>query len=106
MDDDVLKRLAKKFKALANPNRMRLFAEIVADHERNYEQESGHSCFLKPLMQHLKIAAPTVSHHLKELVNAGLISTELQGKLLTCKVNVDALDELEAFFSRAKASRT
>ena len=83
---------------------MRLFSEIVAEHERNYEQET-HTCFLKPLMQQLKIAAPTVSHHLKELVNADLITTELQGKLLTCTVNTDALEELEAFFSRAKASR-
>lgn len=94
-------RLAKKFKALAHPNRLRLFAEILAAHQADYER--GHDCFLQTIMQHLKVAAPTVSHHLKELVNAGLITTELKGKLLTCRVNVDALDDLEAFFARSKA---
>ncbi len=33
----------------------------------------------------LKIGAPTVSHHLKELVNAGLIVTERQGKFLIAR---------------------
>lgn len=97
------KDLAKKFKALGNPNRFQLFAEILSAHEANYE--AGHDCFLQSIMQGLKIAAPTVSHHLKELVNAGLITTELKGKLLTCTVNTDALQELEFFFARARAGR-
>ena len=93
--------LAKKFKALSNPNRFQLFAEILSAHEANYEQ--GHDCFLQPVMAGLKIAAPTVSHHLKELVNAGLISTELKGKFLTCTVNAAALLELESFVARARS---
>ncbi len=97
------KGLAKKFKALSNPNRFRLFAEILNAHESNYER--GHDCFLKSIMQGLKIAAPTISHHLKELVNAGLISTELKGKYLTCTVNVDALEDLETFFARPKTRK-
>ena len=94
-------RLAKKFKALSNPNRLSLFTEILSAHERDYEK--GHDCFLQTIMQQLKIAAPTVSHHLKELVNADLITTELKGKLLTCSVNTATLGELEGFFSRAAA---
>lgn len=93
-------RLAKVFKALGNPNRFRLFAQILEAHESNYE--AGHDCFLHSIMQSLKIAPPTVSHHLKELVNAGLISTELKGKFLTCTVNTDALEELEQLFARGK----
>ncbi|MCA8925965.1 MAG: helix-turn-helix transcriptional regulator [Planctomycetes bacterium] len=104
MDDSTQKRLAKKFKALSNPNRFRLFEEILSSQEANYE-EKGHACFLQGIMQTLKIAAPTVSHHLKELVNAGLITTELEGKLLTCRVNPEAVAELEAFFARAQALR-
>lgn len=104
MDEAARKRRAKKFKALSNPNRLRLFEEILAAHEANYEK--GHDCFLQGIMQHLKIAAPTVSHHIKELVNADLITTELKGKLLTCTVNAEALEELEVFFARAKAERT
>ncbi len=104
MDEATYKRLAQKFKALAHPNRFRLFAEILAAHETNYEK--GHDCFLQTIMQHLKVAPPTVSHHLKELVNAGLITTELKGKLLTCTVNTEALEELEAFFARGRAARS
>lgn len=101
LDDFDPKALAKQFKALGNPNRFQLFAEILAAHEANYE--AGHDCFLQTIMQGLKIAPPTVSHHLKELVNAGLISTELKGKLLTCTVDTEALAELERFFARARA---
>ena len=100
LDDLDTKGLSKKFKALSNPNRFQLFAEILSAHEANYE--AGHDCFLTTIMAGLKIAAPTVSHHLKELVNAELITTELKGKFLTCTVNVEALSELEAFFARAK----
>lgn len=103
LDDLDHKALAKKFKALGNPNRFQLFAEILSAHEANYE--AGHDCFLQTIMQGLKIAPPTVSHHLKELVNAGLISTELKGKLLTCTVDTEALKELELFFARARAGR-
>lgn len=98
MGDVDHKGLAKKFKALSNPNRFKLFSEILSAHESNFE--TGHECFLKSIMQGLKIAAPTVSHHLKELVNADLISTELKGKFLTCTVNVESLRDLEAFFAR------
>lgn len=95
--------LAKKFKALSNPNRFRLFAEILQAHQSNYE--TGHDCFLHTIMQHLKVAAPTVSHHLKELVNAELITTELKGKFLTCTVNTEALAQLEAFFAQGRAHK-
>ena len=103
MKDAARKRLAKKFKALSNPNRLQLFLEILAAHEKNYDR--GHDCFLQTIMQKLKVAAPTVSHHLKELVNADLITTEKHGKLLTCTLNADALEELEALFARGTVER-
>ena len=92
-------RLVKKLKALSHPNRFRLFSEILEAHQARFEQDQ-HDCFLHTIMQRLKVTAPTVSHHLKELVNAELISTELKGKFLTCTVNVAALEELAAFFTR------
>ena len=72
------KRLVKMLKALSNPNRLKLFEEIRGAGETAYE--GGHGCFLNQVIEHLKIGAPTVSHHLKELVNAGLVVTEKQGK--------------------------
>ena len=104
MDAAKRARLVKMFKAFGNANRFRLYTEVLAEQERSYEQ--GHDCFLQPIMQHLKITAPTVSHHLKELVNAGLITTELKGKLLTCRINPQVVEELEEFFGITKVRRS
>jgi ArsR family transcriptional regulator len=96
---DLSKTLPKMFKALSHPNRFRLFLEILEQEERSFEDD--HACFLHVIMEKLDVGAPTVSHHLKELVNAGLIETERQGKFLTCQVNPDALAELRGFFVRS-----
>lgn len=96
---DLSNTLPKMFKALSHPNRFRLFLEILEQEERSFEDD--HACFLHVIMEKLDVGAPTVSHHLKELVNAGLIQTERQGKFLTCQVNPDALAELRGFFVRA-----
>ncbi len=97
--NDASNTLPKMFKALSHPNRFRLFLEILEEEERSFEDD--HACFLHVIMEKLDVGAPTVSHHLKELVNAGLIVTERQGKFLTCQVNASALDELRAFFVRS-----
>lgn len=96
---DLSKTLPKMFKALSHPNRFRLFLEILEQEESAFEDD--HACFLHVIMEKLDVGAPTVSHHLKELVNAGLIHTERQGKFLTCQVNPDALAELRGFFVRS-----
>ena len=91
------KRLVKMFKALANPNRLRLFMEIRQAGRSSFEE--GHACFLHTIMEKLEVGAPTISHHLKELVNAELIHTERQGKFLTCQVNPAAVADLGAFLA-------
>ena len=90
--------LAKMFKALGHPNRFRLFVEILEAGESSFEE--GHRCFLHTVMERLDVGAPTVSHHLKELVNADLVATEREGKFVTCRVNPDALARIAHFFSR------
>ncbi len=91
-------QLAKMFKALGNPNRFRLFVEILQAGESSFEE--GHRCFLHTIMERLDIGAPTVSHHLKELVNADLVDTEREGKFVTCRVNQQAMGLLAGFFGR------
>ena len=95
MDDATL---VKMFKALAHPNRFRLFSEIREEGEGSYEDD--HACFLHDVMEKLNVGAPTVSHHLEKLVSAGLIRTERQGKYVTCRVEPAALDALRDFFDR------
>jgi len=42
----------------------------------------------------LNIGAPTISHHIEELVNADLIRTEKKGKFLICKINKELIEEV------------
>jgi ArsR family transcriptional regulator, arsenate/arsenite/antimonite-responsive transcriptional repressor len=79
--------LSKAFKALANPNRLQLFLNLLEESELEVEELAKGSCFLAALLTNLNVGAPTVSHHVKELVNAGLIRTERRGKQLVCTVN-------------------
>jgi ArsR family transcriptional regulator, arsenate/arsenite/antimonite-responsive transcriptional repressor len=65
------KRNAVVFKALADPNRLRLLSIIKAE-------PSGESCACD-LIEPLDLSQPTVSHHLKILVDAGLLHREKRG---------------------------
>lgn len=51
-------------------------------------------CFVTDIISSLNIGAPTISHHIKELVNADLIRTEKKGKFLICKVNEELIEEV------------
>lgn len=77
--------MAKIFKALSNPNRLELYLKIAEAHEASFE--AGGECFVTDIISCLNIGAPTISHHIKELINAELITTEKRGKFLICKVN-------------------
>ena len=85
------KRTVKILKALSNPNRFELFMEISKQDQSSYE---GENCFIFNIMEKFNISAPTVSHHLKELENAGLITTERSGKFLVAKINRETVKEL------------
>ncbi len=84
-------KLAKIMKALSNPNRLELYLEIMKNYEANFE--SGCDCVISDIIGSMKIGAPTVSHHLKELANADLISTERQGKFLVARINAETAKE-------------
>ena len=85
------KKITKIMKALSNPNRFEIFREISKSNQSSYEDEE---CFVYNIMQKFNIGAPTISHHLKELSNADLISTERKGKYLIARINKETLKEL------------
>lgn len=88
------KKLAKVMKALSNPNRLALYLEIVKKNGASFK--AGGECFISDVISSLKIGAPTISHHLKELANADLIFTERRGKFLVGKVNEKTVKEVSA----------
>lgn len=97
-DPDV-KRMARVFKALSHPNRLQLFMNLLDESRLDLARGRTHDCFLARLLGDLDIGAPTVSHHVKELVDAGLIDTERDGKQLVCSVRPDVLRELRELFT-------
>lgn len=95
-------QLAKAFKALAHPNRLQIYYEIMS--RRAHEVETSDKdcllggCNLTEFIHSLNVGAPTISHHIKELVNAGLITVERNGKYMTCYPNDSMREQLKAFF--------
>ncbi|MET3204127.1 ArsR/SmtB family transcription factor [Pseudarthrobacter sp. S3] len=72
------------FKALADPNRLRLLSIVRAD-------ASGETCVCD-LTAPLDLGQPTVSHHLKILVEAGLLHREKRGTRAYYSLVPGALD--------------
>ncbi len=64
-------QLAGILKALADPARLRLLSMIAA-------HEGGEACVCD-LTEPLALSQPTVSHHLKVLLDAGLVSRDKRG---------------------------
>ena len=97
MAKDDVERLARMFRALSNPNRLRLFLNLLEESKLDLAKGRVHDCFLVKLLGGLgDLGAPTVSHHVKELADAGLIHTQREGKQLICSVDPDGLAELRA----------
>lgn len=71
MNADSAEKLARSLKALADPARLRLLS-IVASHA------DAEACVCD-LTEPLGLSQPTVSHHLKVLVDAGYLHREKRG---------------------------
>ena len=87
-----IKKMAKVFKALSNPNRLELYLQIAKNHETSYKTYDG--CLINDITKSLNIGAPTISHHLKVLSNSELIFTERKGRYLVAKINEEMVNEV------------
>lgn len=84
--------LARVFKALSDPTRVRLMSLIAA-------HEAAEACVCQ-LTEPVGLSQPTVSHHLKLLVEAGLLSREQRGRWAYYSVVDRALDDLATAVTR------
>jgi ArsR family transcriptional regulator len=88
--------LEKKFKALACDQRIQLI-RLLKQWEGLDSCCAGVRRAFTRASEEMNISRSTVSHHFKELENAGLINCKRNGQAIECKVNEEALDEIRNF---------
>ncbi len=77
---------AKCFKALSDPNRLQILSLL----------QSGEQCACV-LLEDLQVTQPTLSHHMKILSEAGLVTGRKESKWVHYSVCKERVEELEAF---------
>jgi DNA-binding transcriptional ArsR family regulator len=73
-------------KALADPRRMQVLEVIAGEKE----------CPCSKLTEEFPVSKATISHHIKELVRAGLVEAHREGQFLQCEVRRDVLEAYTA----------
>jgi ArsR family transcriptional regulator len=95
---------AKIFKALSSEQRLSIFRKLY-EWQVSAPQETcdvGHmeggvdKCFTKACCC-MGLSRSTISHHFKELENAGLITCTRNGQSAICKVNMEAVQAVRDF---------
>jgi ArsR family transcriptional regulator len=91
LDADSAQRLAAVLRVIAEPTRLRLLSLVAA-------QDAGECCICD-LTEPVGLSQPTVSHHMKQLVEAGLLEREQRGKWAYYHLVPGALDTLAGLVS-------
>jgi ArsR family transcriptional regulator, arsenate/arsenite/antimonite-responsive transcriptional repressor len=73
-------------KALSDPRRMQLL-EVIGGEEH---------CPCQRLRQEFPVSKATISHHIKELVRAGLVDARKDGQFLHCEIRRETLEAYTA----------
>ena len=87
-------RLAQLLKALAHPARIAIIQQII----------KTKACICGDLVDELGLAQATISQHLKELKNAGLIQGTIEGVSVCYCINPESWKMLEAILGDFIAS--
>ena len=98
--EEDIQKFSEIFKALSNPNRLRIFLHLVSycAPGTKHTIETG-TAYVGELAQDLEIVPSTVSHHIKELYRAGLIRMQRKGQKVECWIDPEVLRDLARFFS-------
>jgi ArsR family transcriptional regulator, arsenate/arsenite/antimonite-responsive transcriptional repressor len=85
LSDEEAIATAELFKALSDPARVRLV---------NLMATNGGAVCMCDLIEPVGLSQPTVSHHMKKLVAAGLVEREQRGKWAYFSLKRDAVEKL------------
>lgn len=77
-------------KALAHPARIAIVEYIL----------SVDSCICNDIVAELPLAQPTVSQHLRELKNAGIIQGTIEGNAICYCINAETFKKMEHFIAQ------
>lgn len=77
---------AARLEALGNPTRLKVYRALV--------RAGAEGMAVGRLQEKLDVAASTLSHHLKALVGAGLVTQTRDGTTLICHTNYDVMRDL------------
>jgi ArsR family transcriptional regulator len=86
LSEDDAALLASRLKAVAEPARLRLVSLVLAS--------PGQEACICDLTAPLGLSQPTVSHHMKVLVDAGLLAREKRGRWAYFRAVPDAFESL------------
>jgi predicted transcriptional regulator len=80
--------LANMARAIAHPARIAILQQLI----------KNNACICGDLVEDLGLAQPTISQHLKELKNAGLIQGTIEGVSVCYCINPKVWKEYQQFF--------
>lgn len=88
--------IATLFKAFGHPARVAIMEYLM----------SVDSCICGDIVNELPLAQPTVSQHLKELKNAGLIKGSIEGNAICYCIDEKNIEKLQNYFANISAKLT
>lgn len=83
-------RVASMLKALAHPARIAIVEYLL----------KVNNCVCGDIVNELPLAQPTISQHLKELKNAGIIKGNIEGTSVCYCLDENALGVLNGYFNK------
>ncbi|MDH5201869.1 MAG: metalloregulator ArsR/SmtB family transcription factor [Nitrospirota bacterium] len=95
-----LQRFADIFKALSNPNRLRIFLRLISCCKPGtvHRIDADTTVCVGELGKELDIVPSTVSHHIKELYRSGIIKMNRRGQKIECWIDPEIVKDLANFF--------
>lgn len=97
-----LEWLAGVFKALSHPHRLHIFLRLAASCcPPNVPVTAEGQLNVGALGEDLELAASTISHHIKELKQAGVIRVARDGQAIRCWVDPEVVQAIARFIHQA-----